>query len=255
MLVINNFRRVEADHNTKIDMVLGRKEAVFHGWAVYIKESDLIVATSSEEDTVDDILEFMESNPGSILIQAPEFDPEGYDSFIWPRIADELEYKEQTGDITDDGDGNKLVCVYLGTIFNIYPSGKMYTPFANSNVERCPFCVDGHILNPFENELLRGYIQARRMELTKVASEQYGLYCDWSDHLKADAKTLDLAAEAAGKHFQCPYCLGMGSREAKEDELYRDYLERKADELGAFIDGSLGDGDSVFICKAVHDRT
>lgn len=36
--------------------------------------------------------------------------------------------------------------VFLGTVFALYPSGKYYTPFANSNVEICESCADAGAL-------------------------------------------------------------------------------------------------------------
>jgi hypothetical protein len=32
--------------------------------------------------------------------------------------------------------------VFLGTVMSLYPSGKYYTPFANSNVEVCDACAE-----------------------------------------------------------------------------------------------------------------
>ena len=39
-----------------------------------------------------------------------------------------------------DMDGNTLKSVFIGTCFNIMPSGKYYMPFACSNVEKCSKC-------------------------------------------------------------------------------------------------------------------
>ena len=37
-------------------------------------------------------------------------------------------------------DYQEFKSVYLGTVFNIMPSGKFYMPWANSNVDACPRC-------------------------------------------------------------------------------------------------------------------
>lgn len=37
----------------------------------------------------------------------------------------------------EDEFGNRILHVYLGSCFSILPSGKYYTPFANSNVDLC----------------------------------------------------------------------------------------------------------------------
>ena len=48
-----------------------------------------------------------------------------------------------------DIDGNTLKSVFIGTCFNIMPSGKYYMPFACSNVEKCSNCGGkGEIINP-----------------------------------------------------------------------------------------------------------
>ncbi len=39
-----------------------------------------------------------------------------------------------------DIDGNTLKSVFIGTCFNIMPSGKYYMPYACSNVEKCSKC-------------------------------------------------------------------------------------------------------------------
>ena len=43
-------------------------------------------------------------------------------------------------DIYEDDDGNKLQTIYLGSILNLTPSGKMYMPFACSNLNPCTKC-------------------------------------------------------------------------------------------------------------------
>ena len=48
-----------------------------------------------------------------------------------------------------DMNGNTLKSVFIGTCFNIMPSGKYYQPFACSNVEKCSKCDGkGEITNP-----------------------------------------------------------------------------------------------------------
>jgi len=57
----------------------------------------------------------------------------------------EIEFEEPYKDM----DGNILKSVFIGTCFNIMPSGKYYMPFACSNVEMCPKCKGkGKIINP-----------------------------------------------------------------------------------------------------------
>ncbi len=39
-----------------------------------------------------------------------------------------------------DVEGNSIQRYHLGTVFNLYPSGKFYTPWANNNVAACTAC-------------------------------------------------------------------------------------------------------------------
>lgn len=62
---------------------------------------------------------------------------------------------------------DKLEAIYLGSVFSIYPSGKYYTPWANSNVEVCNRCKGkgcdfcGHLgsREAFEDELMNDYLE------------------------------------------------------------------------------------------------
>lgn len=50
-------------------------------------------------------------------------------SWDWDGIKQDAIANEQT-----DDEGNLIGCEFLGTVFALCPSGKYYTPFANSNV-------------------------------------------------------------------------------------------------------------------------
>ena len=53
-----------------------------------------------------------------------------YAAFVAANAATLDDYKDEEGD----------VLVFVGTVFGLTPSGKYYTPWANSNVEPCPRC-------------------------------------------------------------------------------------------------------------------
>jgi len=92
----------------------------------------------------------------------------------------------------EDEFGEKVICVHLGTIYQLLPSGKMYTFWACSNLEPCPRC----------------------------------------------------------KGEGCDFCGGLGSREAYEDEIFREALEYEAEKHGYAID--YGEtGEDIYLTKYV----
>ncbi|RLG42607.1 MAG: hypothetical protein DRO05_00590 [Thermoproteota archaeon] len=95
------------------------------------------------------------------------------------------------GEIYENEDGEKIVSVFLGTVFQIFPSGKYYTPWARSNLEPCPQC--------------------------------------------------------RGKG--CNFCGNLGSREAFEDQLFYEELERQAEKYNAWITNGEGDPCDIFLEK------
>lgn len=67
----------------------------------------------------------------------------------------------------EDMEGNIVESVFLGSVFSIYPSGKYYTPWANSNVEvcnrckgkGCDFCGYLGSREAFEDELFTEFLE------------------------------------------------------------------------------------------------
>ena len=57
---------------------------------------------------------------------------------------------------SDDGFNMYERRVYLGTVFGLTPSGKYYTPWANSNVAGCPGCGGrGSVATRFKRRVLQ----------------------------------------------------------------------------------------------------
>jgi hypothetical protein len=61
--------------------------------------------------------------------------------------------------------------------------------------------------------------------------------------------------KGTGKHSKypqsCDLCQGVGSREALEDELMNEALEREADSYGCFIESSEGDPCDILLSRVV----
>jgi len=98
--------------------------------------------------------------------------------------------------ICETEEGGKLVTLYLGTVFNMFPSGKYYTPWACSNVEPCPRC----------------------------------------------------------KGEGCNFCGNLGSREAYEDEIFREELEKQAEKYGGWVRSGEGDPCDIFFEMYIEEE-
>lgn len=97
------------------------------------------------------------------------------------------------GEWTEYTDFYGEVCesVYLGSIFFLTPSGKVYTPWANSNLDACPRC----------------------------------------------------------KGRGCAFCGHCGSREAYEDSLFWESLEKYAGKIGAWVETGEGNSCDVYLVR------
>lgn len=50
------------------------------------------------------------------------------------------EAAKDNGEVYQDEEGDWLWSTFMGTVMALTPSGKYYTPYANSNVDLCPRC-------------------------------------------------------------------------------------------------------------------
>lgn len=223
--------------------------------AVVVNGNEFSVHTASHETPDYDVARCIKDGHWDLgfvagktfLVAAPDFDPAKFDKLDWNKIKALLEAADPEPVEEDEDQVQRTV--YLGSVLNLTPSGKVYFPFACSNVTKCPFCSGtGNVDNPFHDAALLLSASAERTVVTE-AGKQTGLFCDWPADLQVKAKALDGIIEWARETIACPHCHSQGSREAHEDEEYRDYIEGKADELGAFITGSDGDGCDILIAK------
>lgn len=137
-----------------------------------------------------------------------------------------------------ENDGNFERTCFLGTVFRLFPSGKYYTPWANSNVDPCPFCKgSGHIVigtrrqrKKWESAYhhYRQLVHKRGVEYARNRDNTYYMDC-YHKLIRA-----------------CDFCGGLGSREAYLDVQYRELLGSEADEHGLFITAGEGDPCDVF---------
>lgn len=122
------------------------------------------------------------------------------------------------------GDGREVRRSYLGSWLSMSPSGKIYAPWANSNVAGCPVCNgSGDVPNPLKHRLRVKY-RNKVERLRKRLLRYHGFYCGgtWPSHLSARLRRWD---DLGRENFTCPRCGGLGSAEAHDDELFTETLE------------------------------
>jgi len=134
---------------------------------------------------------------------------------------------------------------YLGSILSLSPSGKFYLPFACSNLSPCEAC---HGKGSYPPKSPKRIAKKARKRLDRERKRFRALVAqgkrEWGKATKRERK-LWRKLERLSAPQTCGLCAGYGSREALEDELWREALEATAEEHGMFITGSEGDGCSI----------
>lgn len=141
----------------------------------------------------------------------------------WRGIKRDAEASAEPDDECDC-DGMLIGRSYLGSVFSLTPSGKMYAPFACGNVMGCAGCNGrGTVRNPERN----GYRYAALMQrITAQRSRKATgvLGVRWND------------AQRFRATVGCEACGGTGSREAHLDEMFNETLETVAEDHGLSIE-------------------
>lgn len=161
----------------------------------------------------------------------------------WDALKDECEeYPEE------DDCGERRGQIFVGTVFNLMPSGKYYTPYANSNVDTCSRCGGkGDVDNPRGKKRSFERLTRRCQRTTRNLIKQYGAWPCWPETAQ---KKLDLLRAKTARYdylVSCPQCHGVGSHEAFLDQEFRQALEDVAEEHGCWVTEGKGDPCDVFI--------
>lgn len=150
----------------------------------------------------------------------------------------------------DDDTGSSYGREFLGSVFGLTPSGKVYAPFACSNVTPCPHC-DGkeELPNAMPDPLLNDLLIKEQHSIRMEAVKRYGSFVGgkWPDVLVSLLDSIESIIEMTAPTRQCPYCDGLGSEEAWWDELWQEALEAVAEEHGGFI--VVSDSDFFFFVE------
>lgn len=164
--------------------------------------------------------------------------------------------------------GQQVRRVYLGTVFNLTPSGKYYLPFACSNADACHTCKGlGRVTN---RRLKRRTLKKWASRHTAIMRRFDGLYAgDKEDdrnvpslgrayrpqNKKAAFAFIDRQPKKYRMRYlnvgtECTACAGQGSREAYLDELWNEAATEGLQSIGASLQS--GDGDPCDLFAVEH---
>lgn len=159
-----------------------------------------------------------------------------------------------SANIEEDDDGNKIKSVFLGTVMDLTPSGKYYTPFANSNIEKCPRCNgSGLVVN---KRFDRGEFYKLWTEcgiLTQHMINCFGPYCEgkWPADLKKILDRKRKKMDHSRSVWNCPRCDGVGSEEVKLDIEWHRQAERELATINAVLEPGQGDPCDLYAVMLV----
>lgn len=153
----------------------------------------------------------------------------------------------------DECEGYHYKSVFLGTVFALCPSGKYYMPFACSNVEVCSVCNGAGVVSngAYNKEILDEMKEIEADFIQKLKDKN----CTYWDMPKEDREDMDEAREiirATEQTVQCPYCHGVGSREAYEDEEFYTALDAELEARGMYREHGEGDPCDVLAIMQVE---
>ena len=142
--------------------------------------------------------------------------------------------------------------VWLGTIFAMTPSGKIYAPFAASNVAGCRRCKGtGSVVNRKADPAVFAAADARNAELLADLLANHGPWyaAGWPTDKASELEASRMLANANKPALTCEWCNGSGSHEAAKDADWWEAFESVTAEHGLArgrMDGE--DEDGVWVC-------
>lgn len=164
--------------------------------------------------------------------------------FDFARIRAELDSSDWEDD--HDNPGTQTRRVWLGTTFGITPSGKVYAPFACSNLDPCNHCKGSGTVAPRTGKRARKRAQRRTNAFGRGTMARGSMFASAGRAYAARVQKMRDRAHNASS-TTCPVCGGVGSLEAFKDELFNETLEKEAEAIDAYVSW---DDDSCFVCES-----
>lgn len=157
--------------------------------------------------------------------------------FNFAEVKRQVERKEweADGEAGDDRDGRELRTFCLGSWLSLSPSGKIYMPFACSNVEGCDGCNGTGGVRYKQSLRVVKRAQARSKRKRKLWFNRYFSASGgkWPARILVQSKHLNQYMRRFNN--VCTRCGGLGSAEAHADEVWREYLEAGLEGAGLFL--------------------
>ncbi len=160
----------------------------------------------------------------------------------WDEVRKILDNQEWEPD--DDNDGERR-CVYLGTVFGLYPSGKYYMPFACSNLDPCPACNGAGQFRPVKARVWKKWKHAEDHARSMAIRRHYVGHpelidrCGWGRYYRY--------VQRRSSNLTCKLCEGLGCLEALLDQIYQEKLDKEAEQHGCYVFSGEGDPCDIFI--------
>lgn len=156
----------------------------------------------------------------------------------WLPLGIKKEMAREDWEDHEEDKGTQVRRLYLGSWQNNSPSGKIYAPFACSNVMGCDSCkgMGGHPLHARSRVAKRMASRNRRIKRT---FQRRGGHASPAAMRFVSKHGDTYARGMTGRN--CTACGGLGSREAYLDERWVEYSEAFIESLGYCFDQSDGD--------------
>lgn len=139
---------------------------------------------------------------------------------------------------------------FLGTVMALTPSGKYYTPFANSNLDGCPGCNGKGEITVDRRARRRREQQVQRLYRRFVKT--YGYKGLWPQ--AAQDRWVRACLKRDALDPTCRVCNGCASAEAYKDELWRAEAETELSKYGAWLESGEDDPCDIFVCVNDDDE-
>ena len=163
--------------------------------------------------------------------------------------------REAMGNMCEGPEGDKRGSVFIGTVFSLMPSGKYYQPFACSNIDPCPACSGTGSVRRRTNTRVYKRARKRSIHLRKLCIKRYGYAYEgrWPGRVLLQVWRSDRMIDRHNPKGACPYCDGIGSAEAAQDEVFQELLSEVANENDMWVESGEGDLCDVFLSCSIEE--